>query len=384
MKLLVVHWGAYTHLDIIQAFAKMQIHTKVMDYGFQDKNQDEVFEAWLTSELNEIAYDAVFTVNYFPVIAKVCGKCGRKYLSWSYDCPLNVYDIEDTLGLPTNYVFLFDRIQVKTYRARGFTNVYHLPLGISSERLKGIAVTREELPFYEADIAFVGKLYQSMLPIIAAGMDDYTRGYLNAIAEMQRKVYGAFFAENLLTKELLTNINRQLTDTSWQYGVISREQFLYALATYITYKERVMLLKQLSERHHLKLYSGEASHELDKVIYQGRVSYLNEMPKVFAASKINLNITVKNTQSGMPLRVLDIMGCGGFLLSNYQPELVEFFVPDVDFVYYESIEDALEKADFYLHHESERKKIAANGCQKCHEQFDYEQQLSKLFYLSNI
>ena len=108
------------------------------------------------------------------------------------------------------------------------------------------------------------------------------------------------------------------------------------------------------------------------------------MPKVFRATQINLNVTVKNTQSGIPLRVLDILGSGGFLLSNYQSEVAEYFIPDTDFVYYESIEDAVEKVDFYLRNEDIRQEIAKNGCKKCQEEFNYSKQFSCLFQTAGL
>lgn len=71
---------------------------------------------------------------------------------------------------------------------------------------------------------------------------------------------------------------------------------------------------------------------------KGTVSYTAEMPDVFYRSKINLNLTLRSITSGIPLRA-DILGCGGFLLSNYQPELCEYFTPDVDFVYFNDMDD---------------------------------------------
>lgn len=54
----------------------------------------------------------------------------------------------------------------------------------------------------------------------------------------------------------------------------------------------------------------------------GAVDYYEVMPHVFKQSKINLNITLRSIQSGMPLRAWDIMGAGGFLLSNYQADFL--------------------------------------------------------------
>lgn len=378
LNILVVHWGAYTHADILLTFTKHHIRFKVMEYIFKDKNNDDYFSSQLMVQLSETPYDAVFSVNYFPVIAKVCALQNVKYLAWCYDCPLNVYRIEETLGLETNYVFLFDRIQVKQYRKLGFNNVYHLPLAINPDRLNAVRIEPFEEEYYQSPISFVGQLYNSTLPELMAYLDEYYKGYLNAIVNTQLKVYGQYFIEDLLTDELVSSIAKQLPIT------VTKEQLAYSLATYITYNERLILLKQLSDKYTFKLYSKDTNPLLSNIIQQGYVQYFSDMPKVFRATQINLNITVKNTQSGISLRVLDILGSGGFLLSNYQPELAEYFIPDREFVYYESIEDALEKVDFYLQNDDIRQEIAKNGCKKCQEEFNYSKQFKFLFQTAGL
>lgn len=89
----------------------------------------------------------------------------------------------------------------------------------------------------------------------------------------------------------------------------------------------------------------------------GKADYYTAEPLVFADSSINLNITLQSIQTGIPLRVFDIMGCGGFLLSNYQEDYLEYFEPDKDFVIYNDYGDLEEKAAFYLKHEKLRKQI---------------------------
>lgn len=378
MNILIVHWGAYTHSDFLQTFKKLHIHCQEVKYSFKDKNNDDFFINWFTTHLCESRFDAVFSVNYFPLIAQVCAKLRIKYLSWSYDCPLNVYQIEDTLGLDTNYVFLFDRIQVAHYQKQGFKNVWHLPLAVNPERLDQIRLTVTEQEYYKADISFVGNLYNSTFPTITAPLDAYTKGYLSAIVNSQLIIYGQNFLDTILTDQLMSSIVEQLNFS------ITKEQLNYSISTYITHNERLMLFKHLADNYNFKLYSSDESPLLSKAIHQGTVNYLTDMPKVFMSSKINFNVTVKNTQSGIPLRVMDILGSGGFLLSNYQPEIAEFFIPDTDFVYYDSIEDAFAKTDFYLNHNDLRQKIAINGCNKCRRNFNYTKQLSTLLQTAGI
>ena len=114
----------------------------------------------------------------------------------------------------------------------------------------------------------------------------------------------------------------------------------------------------------------------------GIAEYTNEMPLIFANSRINLNITLRSITTGIPLRCMDIMSCGGFLLSNYQqdffldsiapapgftedhPLSTSAFLPGVDYDYFDSPASLLEKTEYYLSHEKERQEIAQNGKQK--------------------
>ncbi len=380
MKILIFEWGSYTQPDINACFDKCHINYRIVSYYFENKNKDTFFSHRFAKFLEEDAYDAVFSVNYFPLVAQACVEHSIKYLSWSYDNPLDVQNIEETLGFPTNYVFLFDKKQVESYLKKGVQNVFHLPLTVNPDRLDSITLTGQELSFYQSELSFVGKLYRSPLSAYRSVMDDYCKGYIDSVCETQLKLYGCYLIDDLLTDELLNRINahcRSLEPDTEFY--LSKEALSYACAAQVTRKERLLLLSLLSAHHRLKLYSREQNAPLKNVEYMGTCNYLSEMPKVFKASDINLNITLKILQTGIPLRALDILGCGGFLLSNYQEELAENFENEKEIVLYESIEDAYAKADFYLRHPDLRKQIAQNGHKKAAEQFNYKTQLTKIF-----
>ena len=75
---------------------------------------------------------------------------------------------------------------------------------------------------------------------------------------------------------------------------------------------------------------------------------------------------------------MDILGAGGFLLSNFQADFLEHFIPGEDFVYFESKEDLLQKCDYYLEHEDKRKEIAQNGYEKAKQFHNYETRLQEI------
>ena len=133
----------------------------------------------------------------------------------------------------------------------------------------------------------------------------------------------------------------------------------------------------LSERHQIKLYTPEEI-ALGNCILCGKIDHHHTGPKVFKASKINLNITLKSIETGIPLRAMDIMGAGGFLISNYQEDYLLQFEPGKDFVFYENIEDLLEKTAFYLRHDTEREKIAGNGHDKMVKEHTYSKRIAEM------
>ena len=95
-------------------------------------------------------------------------------------------------------------------------------------------------------------------------------------------------------------------------------------------------------------------------------------------SKINLNITLRSIVNGIPLRCFEIIGAGGFLLTNYQGDFASFFEAGVDYVYYDGIKELLDKADYFLKNEDERKQIAAAGLAKIKEAHTYRHRAEEM------
>lgn len=384
MKLLLYDACSYTQNDIISTLNRMGISYRNVLYKFTDLTQDDYFRYRFQKILCQDKYDAVFSINYYPIIAEICRDRCMKYISWSYDSPLNIPNMEETLSFSTNYVFFFDRAEKETYEGKGFQNIYHLPLGVNMERLTKMHATKKEMEQFCSDISFVGQLYESSLPGLLAPLEDFEKGYLTAILEAQMHIYGYYFIDDLLTDALMDKINSRYRAIGQTSVSLSREGLSNAIAKQITRMERITLLSTLGEAYQTTFYSHKLDEELTHLRFGGSVQYYTQMPYVFRYSKINLNPTLRSIQSGIPLRALDILGSGGFLLSNYQPELAEYFENEKEVVMYESLEDAIEKAGFYLEHNEVREKIIEKGLLKIHESFTYEKRLQEIFQICRL
>ena len=384
MRLLLYDMGAYTQHDIMETLDCMGIAYKNILYKLKDVSRDAYFEKRVKELLAQDSYDAVLSVNYYPVLAEICHEKELLYLSWSYDSPLSNEKIKKTLWYKTNYAFFFDRAECVKYWRKGYGNVYHLPLAVNTGRLDKIKLTEKEKQKYRTEISMVGQLYDAQLEVLMTPLNDYEKGFLTVIIEAQMRLYGCYFLPEVLTEEFLTRINDRYEALGQKNIKLGREGLILSVAKHITHMERLLLLDVLSEHYQVQLYGPDNPEKLSRVRWRGSAGYFDEMPRIFKQSRINLNVSLKCTESGIPLRALDIMGCGGFLLTNYQPELAEYFVDGEDLAVYTSLEEAVEKCIYYLEHEEERRQIAQNGYRKVCEQFGYEDRLRTILRTAGL
>lgn len=148
----------------------------------------------------------------------------------------------------------------------------------------------------------------------------------------------------------------------------------------ITALEREQLLSQLSSVHRVDLFTRDENASVGSCCNHGYIDYTTEMPKVFAGSRINLNITLKSIRHGIPLRAMEIMGAGGFLLTNYQSDFLMHFDAQKDFVYYEDMNDAIEKAMYYLRTKTNAPKLPPMACRKSERHIHMKSVLMKCFH----
>lgn len=374
MKILFLDNDTFAKLDMIEAFKELKFTVDLFRHDKIRELHDPDFDEAFRLKTFGAGYDFVFSLNYYQQLSNVCEKYGLKYISYIYDCPLvSLYSY--TVLNKCNNIFIFDKEQYLTLRNAGIQTVHYLPLAANVRRLSAIDPTPAIHEKLDAEVSFVGSLYNESHNLFDTlhGLSDHTRGYLAAIMEAQLKISGYFFIEELLTEPVLSDMQKARAYTHQPDGV-ETPAYVYAnyfIARKLAEMERTRLLSAVSEHHTLKLYTHNPTPQLPKAYNMGPIDYYDVMPYVFHCSKINLNISLRSIRSGIPLRAFDIIGCGGFLLSNYQADFADCFVAGEDFDFYEDENDLLNKLDYYLSHDSIRAEIAANGQRKLTEQHTF-------------
>lgn len=378
--ILYIHIGCLS-FDIFTTLREMGHEVDGLEYDFDSTEQkyDRRCEH-LVSKLKTRHYDFVISYQFIKIVSTICMECGVIYASWIYDSPLMSLFSEEAYH-PINYFFIFDKSQTKRMQQLGLKNVYHMPLAINPSRLSAITISDEDINKYKSDISFVGRLYEnSVYDKIINKVPKHLKAELNErvmshvcdwhqknIWPMASKELTDFWSvDNKYYKEVCGKLDHQL----------------YVGNLFVRKKaevDRINVLNALASRYKVDLYTSSKSAYLDESIQiHPEISYDTTMNKVYYSSRINLNITMPSIETGVCQRIFDIMGVGGFALSNYQEELDDFFEIGKDLEIFHDLDELMDKVDYYLHHERERLIISINGYKKVTSEHNIKKRLEKM------
>lgn len=399
MKVIFCRWKSICETGITNAFHRLDVTLVTMDRPFESVDYDKNYLNAL-AELIQKNEDAVcvFTVNFQPIIARCCKVFKLPYLSWTVDCPsFQLYS--DTIAYPTNRIFLLDRMQWKKFSPSNPDCIFHLPMGADVATWDAVKITKEDHQLYDCDISFVGSLYSEKTRYneIEKDLPDHMRGFVDGLINAQLNVYGYNFLEDSITEEWAKEFKQYagwiplaedytedvkgiVADTYIGYKCTEQER----IRTFNAIGSHLKEMRSEGKDYRFDLWTLSDTKPLHNVNCRGGADSNTMMPKIIKCSKINLNLTNRPIKTGLPLRIFDLMACGSFVLSNYQEEIPELFTPGEDIVVYDSIADMLNKIDYYLEHEDERKQIAENGYRKVKELHSYDERIAAMFSVSGL
>lgn len=380
-NILFIDWACFGTPFLIQSFQKKgySVDKIVMPREGIDTRKDVKYTEELVHRILSKSYACVFTFNYFPIVAIACKASKVPYVSWTYDSPfIQLYS--KTIGFETNFIFVFDSHTVRELRSFGYDNIFYLPMAVPDDYYQNMQKKKYDKKVYRNGISFIGSLYSEDFQNPFRRMKElegYYKGMIDGLVEAQRKIYGYNFLQEVLKEnpDLVEKIYEfcPVTTTEDSLETIEWVYANYYLSRNVTAKDRELLLKKMSKQFQVRVYTPEK--KIENIDCRGKVDYYAEAPYVFSNSKINLNITLRSIQTGIPLRAFDIMGNGGCLLTNYQEDFMEYFEPDKDLLVYGSHEEALDKAEFYLKNDSLREKIAINGLENVMNNHTYSDRI---------
>ncbi len=389
MNILVCRWDIFVYPDILDTLKNQGHLFDVLDFSAIKMSDDEIktftkqLECKITSK-----YDAVFSVNYFSYIAEVCHSLNIQYICYNIDSPLLNMQ-HPSINYKTNHIYTFDSKEAKEFNNNGIGTVYYMPLCTNAERVQTLLNNYEKTSpsQYKYEISFVGNLYdKNRYDDTMHILPDYLCGYMDAAIEAQLNVNGGNLLKNMLTPEIIDMLSRY---TNVKASIQSHADLKFHFATSVlahktAAKMRIMTLNNLAMKYPGKVHfftTSDTSPLFPALVTHKGADYFSEAPLVFAHSKININMTAPNIETGIPLRVFDIIGAGGFLITDWREDLKDCFTIGKDLEIYDGLDDLLEKTDYYLKHDEKRVAIARHGLETLKNKHTYSARLKEIFSL---
>lgn len=388
MNILFYRYGSICEPDIIASF-------KHLGFNITEDTREVYNKQLLPSDcikgLNELlkqdTYSFIFSINFFPSVSDVCNIWGIPYLCLIVDSP--VLELFSTsLANPCNKVFLFDRQLYNDFHHINPDGIFHIPLAtnVRDNYATATMASAADRARFSSDISFIGSLYSEKCLYNQITLPEKMRGYVDGLIEAQLLVYGYNFIEECVTPELIEafcKVRPELINFPDSMKVDTKAVIAqHIISVKVAEQERLRYLKALSEHFNVDLYTGSDTYSMPLIHNRGFAKTNTEMPIIFHQSKINLNLTAKSIRSGLSLRIFDVLGCEGFLITNYQAELPEHFNIGEDLEAYTSLDDLMGKCEYYLSHDKERSEIAHNGFEKVKKYHTYDIRLTQMLEIA--
>ena len=388
MNILIYRYNSICEDAVIRGLKELghTVYEVILEVENKSPSGQEILDA-VVMGMEKSNADIIFSINYYPALSEIARVYKLLYYSWIVDAPvLELYS--KTIKNRCNRVFIFDSELYKEISVYNPYNIFYLPLASDCDFYqKAIRhASLDDVEKYTHNISFVGSLYTEKCPYDKVkNLSPKISGYLHGIMKAQEKIYGYYFVEELLSDELVDEFVKNYDGyyLAGEEDLLTKKRTLaqFYIGNKITAMERVDIFKYLSEKFEVDIYTASDTKEIPKLKNHGTIMTHTQMPIVFNKSTINLNPTSKPIRSGIPLRIFDLLACEGFVLCNYQSDLLNEFLQGEELDIYSSIEELEEKIRYYLSHMDVCREIAHNGYEKVSKYHTYSLRLEQMFRL---
>lgn len=383
MKILYLKNTREYHIDVIEILEKRGHQLMIEKISDDDlkvlKSFTENRENNLLHKIQTADWDIIFSLDYYPCVSMMCEMIKKWYVSWCLEPPFsNLYS--SSIVNPRNLIFTADKWLAESFQREGIFNISYLSEGVNIDRCNrikaGLGNERDILECF-----MIGEICEPSWQELfqTEHLLDATLGYLEGLTASQALIYGYDFWQKRLPKylyrDLVNNSKLRLRhDSIQEIQQYYAEQCFYPKTTAV---DRSVTVKMLSSTCNVNIYSKEKSFEQMNIKNHGEIS-LREKQELIGKSKVNINIAPRGFKDGIYGHALQIMGMGGFLITDYRRALEEEFVPGKDFVIFEDMKHLAECVGHYLKESEEREKIAKNAFEKIQENYQLEQRIVEI------
>lgn len=279
------------------------LKTELSDHYRRVSNErkDEMNAVDLCNAITSFAPDYVLVLKYARISKETqafCSKTGTKLALWAYDSAYHVPLIREVAN-SYDLVYLYEPADLSLLKTHA--NSSFLPMAYDPSVYYPIPDTQRGST--GPDICFIGAL------------TGYPMRY-----------------------ELLLSVSEKFKKRRVEVRTDTVHWFS---------PERLCDMIRLAGRHNLSITRMTTDHATANILYN--------------ASKICLNIHHQQSQKAVNPRTFEVLGSGGFLMTDRVLEGIEGLKNGTHYVYYSSQDEMFELLRYYLENHVERKEVSSSG-----------------------
>lgn len=307
--------------------------------------------------------DCCITLNHMGVdvegvLMDLLARLELPLASWFVDNPHLIIHLYSRCLSPWTALFTWDADNLESLRRAGFEHVFYLPLGTDPQRFapQRAASVPEA---WKADVSFVGN---SMLYKVGGRLKNgrFPRGLLLPFRAVSR----AFVDSE--QRSVSDFLRESFPEVFAQYAALPDNEARLAYETAVTW-QATRLYRNGCVRRLLPFtplivgdsgWKIEFRHEAAQPRYLDALSYYSQLPLFYAHSAINFNCTSKQMKGAVNQRVFDVPAAGGFVLTDWRPQMEQLFEPH-EMACYREPQEIPDLTRHYLSHPDQRRRLTA-------------------------
>ena len=337
--------------------------------------------------IQKLHMERVITVNFDQEVALACQDEGVPLVIWDVDPKTDRTPISSPSAKNVRVLTLREA-NVETLKESGFTDVGHLPVGVDVEKRRPMQLEPAEIERYAAPVSFVGssliqraRRFKRLFLQLYASFDcagtvtfEETEERLESLLAAERVDYSTYVTDELVEEsfgEFLRAAQRCGTPDDPQKWV----------AEIVASHKRIAYVSALADENIHVWGDSEWKRIATKnrgMRYMGAASFGHEMTLVYNGAGINVDVNRIYQPDVVPLRVFDVLACGGFLIAEHSDALDQLFSVGEELESYRSLEELEQKVAHYRAHPDEARAIAERGLRAVRERHTMRQRVKQL------
>ncbi len=308
--------------------------------------------------------ELVCGINFVNGLPEFCKALSLPYLVWEIDPST---DSLKPLGAPAPHVhvFTYRKLNVAAYKRAGFEHVSYLPLAADPKRRRPLKLDEAQLSRYAAPVSFVGsslvenaRTYQQAFLELVENFKPNSKAAAQQVLSDLLESQGSDLSQFVIPEQLdqlLPGFQAHCVARGFQ----NPASLLGEVAA--SEKRRRWVADLADQRIDVWGDEGWSAPFPEGATYRGPALHETELPVIYNASTINLDVGRLYQDDIVTMRVFDILACEGFILAEHTDDLAELFEIGEEVVSYKDRHDLRAKVTYYLDHPEEARQIARRG-----------------------